>query len=77
MGGGSGTTLHMLLQAFPWLRGINVDLPYVVSVAIEFHMVENVGAGNMFESVPKADAAFLMVSTVANQNEMKDLYVGN
>jgi len=74
VGGGNGTTLHMLVQAFPWLRGINFDLPHVVSEALEFHMVENVG-GNMFESVPKADAAFLMVSTVTNQNELIDLYI--
>jgi hypothetical protein len=54
-------TLHMLVKAFPWLRGINFDLPHVVSEAVEFHGVEHVG-GDMFQSVPKADAVFLMVS---------------
>ncbi|KAE8008839.1 hypothetical protein FH972_005312 [Carpinus fangiana] len=59
VGGGNGTTLHMLVKAFPWLRGINFDLPHVVSEAVEFHGVEHVG-GDMFQSVPKADAVFLM-----------------
>ena len=63
VGGGNGTTLQMLLKAFPWLRGIHFDLPHVVSNAPEFHGVERVG-GDMFQGVPKADAAFLMVSTI-------------
>ncbi|XP_059434531.1 acetylserotonin O-methyltransferase-like [Corylus avellana] len=59
VGGGNGTTLQMLVKAFPWLRGIHFDLPHVVSNAAEFDGVERVG-GDMFLSVPKADAAFLM-----------------
>ncbi|PON33658.1 O-methyltransferase COMT-type [Parasponia andersonii] len=46
-------------KACPWIRGINFDLPHVVSVALESDGVEHVG-GDMFDSVPKADAAFLM-----------------
>lgn len=63
IGGGNGTTLQMLVKAFPWLRGINFDLPRVVSDAVEFPGIERVG-GDMFQSVPKADAAFLMVSVI-------------
>jgi hypothetical protein len=79
VGGGNGTTLHlhMLVQAFPWLRGINFDLPHAVSEALEFHSVEHVG-GDMFGSVPKADATFLMVSPVSHrlkQNELNNLFI--
>ncbi|KAM4089485.1 hypothetical protein ACB094_07G155700 [Castanea mollissima] len=55
VGGGNGT---VLIKAFPWLRGINFDQPHVVSVAGVISGVENV-RGDMFESVPKVDAAFL------------------
>ncbi|XVE67216.1 hypothetical protein DITRI_Ditri08aG0142400 [Diplodiscus trichospermus] len=56
VGGGNGTALSMLVTAFPWIRGINFDLPHVVDVAPKFDGIENVG-GDMFELVPKADAA--------------------
>ncbi|XP_062086776.1 acetylserotonin O-methyltransferase-like [Humulus lupulus] len=59
VGGGNGTALRMLIRACPWIRGINFDLPHVVSVALQSDGVEHVG-GDMFKSVPKADAAFIM-----------------
>lgn len=63
VGGGNGTSLRLLVKACPWIRGINFDIPHVVSVAPECDGVEHIG-GNMFESVPKADAVFLKVSIV-------------
>ncbi|KAK9109373.1 hypothetical protein Sjap_017433 [Stephania japonica] len=59
VGGGDGTTLGMLVKAFPWIKGINFDLPHVVSVAPERNGVEHIG-GDMFKAVPQADATFLM-----------------
>ncbi|XP_060667508.1 acetylserotonin O-methyltransferase-like [Ziziphus jujuba] len=59
VGGGNGTTMGMLIKAFPWIRGINFDLPHVINDAKEFEGVENVG-GDMFDSVPKADVVFIM-----------------
>eukprot|EP00257_Ricinus_communis_P021688 XP_015581226.1 acetylserotonin O-methyltransferase [Ricinus communis] len=59
VGGGNGTTLGLLVKASPWIQGINFDLPHVVSVALECDGVKHVG-GDMFDSVPQADAAFLM-----------------
>ncbi|XP_048337575.2 acetylserotonin O-methyltransferase [Ziziphus jujuba] len=59
VGGGTGTALGMLVKAFPWIRGINFDLPHVVCDATESEGVENFG-GDMFDSVPKADAVFIM-----------------
>ncbi|KAG2706107.1 hypothetical protein I3760_05G088700 [Carya illinoinensis] len=58
VGGGNGTTLQLLVKSCQWIRGINFDLPHVVSDAAEFPGIERVG-GDMFASVPKADAAFL------------------
>ncbi|XP_015082970.1 acetylserotonin O-methyltransferase-like [Solanum pennellii] len=59
VGGGNGTTVGMLVKAFPWINGINFDLTHVVSVAPPCHGVVHV-EGDMFHSVPKAQAAFLM-----------------
>ncbi|CAI9769024.1 unnamed protein product [Fraxinus pennsylvanica] len=59
VGGGNGTALSILVKACPWIKGINFDLPHVVSVAPHYDGVEHVG-GNMFERVPKADAVFIM-----------------
>ncbi|KAJ9550384.1 hypothetical protein OSB04_014429 [Centaurea solstitialis] len=59
VGGGDGTALRAIVKAFPWIKGINYDLPHVVSMAPAFPGVEHVG-GNMFDDVPKADAVYLM-----------------
>ncbi|KAK1370378.1 O-methyltransferase family protein [Heracleum sosnowskyi] len=58
VGGGDGTTLHILIKTCPWIQGINFDLPHVVSVVPECEGIEHVG-GDMFISVPEANAAFL------------------
>lgn len=63
VGGGDGTALRILVKAFPWIRGVNFDLPHVVRAAPPCEGVEHV-AGDMFGSVPKADAAFLMVCSL-------------
>ncbi|PIN00308.1 Hydroxyindole-O-methyltransferase [Handroanthus impetiginosus] len=59
VGGHEGIGIGMLVKAFPWIRGINFDLPNVIAGASPIDGVEHV-AGNMFESVPKADAVMLM-----------------
>ncbi|KAK9135793.1 hypothetical protein Syun_015123 [Stephania yunnanensis] len=59
VGGGNGSTIRTMIKAFPWIKGINFDLPHVVEVAPESEGVEHVG-GSMLEFVPKADAAFVM-----------------
>ncbi|OMO91940.1 O-methyltransferase, family 2 [Corchorus olitorius] len=59
VGGGNGTALSILVKAFPWIRAINFDLPHVVDVAPKIDGIQYVG-GDMFECVPKADAAFFM-----------------
>ncbi|KAL4584807.1 hypothetical protein LXL04_009417 [Taraxacum kok-saghyz] len=59
VGGGDGTALKMIVEGSPWMKGINFDLPHVVSVAPLWNGVEHVG-GDMFDHIPKADAAYLM-----------------
>ncbi|KAJ0505830.1 putative O-methyltransferase domain, plant methyltransferase dimerization [Helianthus annuus] len=59
VGGGDGTALRSIVEACPWIKGINFDLPHVVSVAPVSVGVEHVG-GNMFDHVPKADAVYIM-----------------
>ncbi|XP_023766446.1 acetylserotonin O-methyltransferase [Lactuca sativa] len=59
VGGGDGTALGLIVEGCPWIKGINFDLPHVVSVAPAWKGVEHVG-GSMFDHIPKADAAYLM-----------------
>ncbi|KAG6572138.1 Acetylserotonin O-methyltransferase, partial [Cucurbita argyrosperma subsp. sororia] len=59
VGGGNGTSLSMIVKACPWIKGINFDLPHVVASSPPYIGVQHVG-GNMFDCIPKADAAFLM-----------------
>ncbi|KAJ9550385.1 hypothetical protein OSB04_014430 [Centaurea solstitialis] len=59
VGGGNGTSLQLIVAACPWIKGINYDLPHVVSVAGTSIGIEHVG-GNMFDHVPKADTAYLL-----------------
>ncbi|XP_047315678.1 caffeic acid 3-O-methyltransferase-like [Impatiens glandulifera] len=58
VGGGLGATLNIITSMFPKIKGINFDLPHVICNAPPYPGVEHVG-GNMFESVPKADAIFM------------------
>lgn len=60
VGGGNGTAMATLVGLCPWIRAINFDLGRVVEVAPKLDGVQHVG-GDMFVSVPKADAAFLKV----------------
>ncbi|KAK9075254.1 hypothetical protein SSX86_003575 [Deinandra increscens subsp. villosa] len=59
VGGADGAALRSIVEACPWINGINFDLPHVVSEAQESVGVQHVG-GNMFDYVPKADAVYLM-----------------
>ncbi|CAJ1848492.1 unnamed protein product [Sphenostylis stenocarpa] len=58
VGGGNGTSMRIVLQACPSIRPINFDLPHVISQAPHSDGLQHV-PGDMFQSVPKADAAFL------------------
>ncbi|KAH1046009.1 hypothetical protein J1N35_036793 [Gossypium stocksii] len=61
---GHGVTLNMIIFKYPSIKGINYDLPDVVQQAPSFHgnyiiyFRFHVG-GDMFSSVPKADAIMM------------------
>nr|QKO29236.1 putative caffeic acid O-methyltransferase [Epimedium sagittatum] len=58
VGGGTGATVNMIVSKYPSIKGINFDLPHVVEDAPAYNGVEHIG-GDMFVSVPKADAIFM------------------
>lgn len=58
VGGGTGATLNMIVSKHPTIKGINFDLSHVIEDAPPYPGVEHVG-GDMFVSVPKADAIFM------------------
>lgn len=70
VGGSNGMTLAMLVNAFPWLRGICFDLPKVVAKASPLPGIDFVG-GSMFECVPKADVVTLVVCTLITHKPYK------
>ncbi|KAJ8432755.1 hypothetical protein Cgig2_011678 [Carnegiea gigantea] len=57
MGGNKGASLSMIISKYPNIRGINFDLPHVVCDGSEYPGVTHIG-GDMFVSVPEADAIF-------------------
>ncbi|CAK8539025.1 unnamed protein product [Lathyrus sativus] len=58
VGGGIGTVANMIVSKYPNIKVINFDLPHVINEAPSYPGVEHVG-GDMFVSVPKADAIFM------------------
>ncbi|KAK6917243.1 Plant methyltransferase dimerization [Dillenia turbinata] len=58
VGGGDGSTLNMIINKYPSIRGINYDLPHVIQHLLPSLGIENI-EGNMFEAVPKGDAVLL------------------
>ncbi|XP_057541670.1 trans-resveratrol di-O-methyltransferase-like [Amaranthus tricolor] len=60
VGGGNGTTVKAITEAYPWLKCSVLDLPHVVQ-GLQEKASSNVKfvAGDMFEAVPHADAVLL------------------
>ncbi|CAH8381577.1 unnamed protein product [Eruca vesicaria subsp. sativa] len=58
VGGGSGTTLGLVTSKYPHIKGVNFDIPEVLTNAPFYPGVEHV-SGNMFIEVPKGDAVFM------------------
>ncbi|CAL9066043.1 unnamed protein product [Musa banksii] len=60
VGGGTGATLHLITSGHQHIKGINFDLPHVISGAPPYPgRVEHV-SGDMFESVPSGGDAIFM-----------------
>ncbi|KAI3704626.1 hypothetical protein L1987_74852 [Smallanthus sonchifolius] len=60
VGGGIGVTINKIVTTCPHLKGINFDLPHVVSSAPSYEGVTHVG-GDMFTAIPHADSFFIKV----------------
>ncbi|CAJ1833300.1 unnamed protein product [Sphenostylis stenocarpa] len=58
VGGGTGITAKTICEAFPNMKCIVLDLPRVVENMAESNNLTYVG-GDMFKSIPKADAVLL------------------
>nr|AFK34973.1 unknown [Lotus japonicus] len=58
VGGGTGAVINMIVSKYPTIKGVNFDLPHVIKEAPSYPGVEHIG-GDMFVSVPKADAIFM------------------
>ncbi|KAE9598063.1 hypothetical protein Lal_00003882 [Lupinus albus] len=58
VGGGLGISINLITSKYPNIKGINFDLPHVIQHSPSYPGVEHV-AGDMFQSVPKADAIFM------------------
>ncbi|KAL8224653.1 hypothetical protein R6Q59_000253 [Mikania micrantha] len=60
VGGGIGVILNEIVTKYPRLKGINFDLPHVVSSAPSYEGVTHVG-GNMFQALSPADSYLIKV----------------
>ncbi|KAL2335358.1 hypothetical protein Fmac_016571 [Flemingia macrophylla] len=58
VGGGNGAIVNMIASKYPTIKCINFDLPHVIKEAPPYTGVKHIG-GDMFVSVPEADAIFL------------------
>ncbi|KAI3690157.1 hypothetical protein L2E82_48132 [Cichorium intybus] len=58
VGGGIGVAISEIVKAYPHLKGINFDLPHVISNAPTYDGVTHV-AGDMFNTIPPAETIFM------------------
>jgi caffeic acid 3-O-methyltransferase len=58
LGGGHGEVLSLITDAYPHINAINFDLPHVIATAPTLPGIQHI-SGNLFESVPSADAIFM------------------
>ncbi|KAI3775744.1 hypothetical protein L1987_45496 [Smallanthus sonchifolius] len=55
VGGGVGVAISEIVNTYPHLKGINFDMPHVISSAPSYEGVTHVG-GDMFTTIPRADS---------------------
>ncbi|KAJ4783969.1 Caffeic acid-3-O-methyltransferase [Rhynchospora pubera] len=58
VGGGIGVTLSMITSKYSNIKGINFDLPHVITDAPPYPRVEHVD-GDMFKTIPRGDAILM------------------
>lgn len=62
VGGGHGTSMEVISREFPHIKCTVLDLPHVISQAPAGNGKVQFIAGDMFKSIPPADAVVLKVS---------------
>lgn len=62
VGGGHGTSMEVISREFPHIKCSVLDLPHVISQAPAGNGKVQFIAGDMFKSIPPADAVVLKVS---------------
>ncbi|CAH1453318.1 unnamed protein product [Lactuca virosa] len=63
VGGGTGVAISEFVKTYPHLKGINFDLPHVISTAPTYDGVTHV-VGDMFKAIPLAETIFMKESFV-------------
>lgn len=58
VGGGQGQAISEIIAVYPHIHAINFDLPHVIASAPILPGIEHI-SGDMFETVPSADAIFM------------------
>ncbi|KAK2649932.1 hypothetical protein Ddye_017421 [Dipteronia dyeriana] len=58
VGGGLGVTINIITSKYPYIKGVNFDLPHVIQSAPSFPGVDHIG-GDMFEEIPHGDAILI------------------
>ncbi|KAE8711972.1 hypothetical protein F3Y22_tig00110266pilonHSYRG00030 [Hibiscus syriacus] len=79
VGGGNGTALSMLVKVFPWIHGINFDLPHVVAVApkvdstdtseVTCSSVSQMQTLFPYEAIPHDEGKVIIVQSVIEDNK--------
>ncbi|GJU56857.1 desmethylxanthohumol 6'-O-methyltransferase-like protein [Tanacetum coccineum] len=58
IGGDIRVAINKIVNAYPHLKGINFDMPHVISTAPSYKGVTHV-EGDMFKAIPSANSIFL------------------
>nr|KJB17918.1 hypothetical protein B456_003G024100 [Gossypium raimondii] len=58
VGGGTGGLISEIVKTYPHIKGVNFDLPHVVSMAPAYNGVSHIG-GDMFHAIPNTDAIII------------------
>lgn len=76
VGGGTGTMAKAIVDAVPSVKCIVLDLPHVVAGLESTDSLSYVG-GDMFESIPPADAVLLKVTSLTDISPITNCYVSS
>ncbi|TYJ43756.1 hypothetical protein E1A91_A03G174800v1 [Gossypium mustelinum] len=59
VGGGIGGLISEIVKAYPHIKGVNFDLPHVVSTAPTYNAVSHIGGDMFHDAIPSADAVIM------------------